>query len=252
MPSSEGNHMSPFQERLQNADLEKEFAYLRKPPLGKARLLHGAFKWFSWALFKLWCPLTVRGRGKLPSPPFMVCSNHSSHMDSTALMFASGLDFNQFGMVAAKDYFFENKKRKNSLPLLMNLIPTDRKSNRQTIVRLMAACREFLNPGGRAVIIYPEGTRSLDGEMAPLKKGAAMVATELGIPIVPAYVHGTYASLPKYGKFPKPRRICVHFGQVIDPSREAEGNSGSRLSYTEITNKLTARIIKLNNLHHGR
>ena len=88
--------------------------------------------------------------------------------------------------------------------------------------------------------------------MAPLKKGAAMVATELGIPIVPAYVHGTYASLPKYGKFPKPRRICVHFGQVIDPSREAEGNSGSRLSYTEITNKLTARIIKLNNLHQGR
>ena len=47
-------------------------------------------------------------------------------MDSAALMYASDLGFSQFGMVAAKDYFFENKKRKNSLPLLMNLIPADR------------------------------------------------------------------------------------------------------------------------------
>ncbi len=252
MPSSEGNRVSAFQELLRNADLEEEFAYLREPPSGKARLLHGVFELFGTALFNLWCPLTVHGRERLPSPPYMICSNHGSHMDSAALMYASGLDFNKFGMVAAKDYFFENKKRKNSLPLLMNLIPADRKSTRQTIARLMAACREFLRPGGRAIIIYPEGTRSMDGEMSPLKKGPAMIATELGLPIVPAYVHGTFDSLPKNGKIPKPRRINVHFGEAVDPARLAEDNEASRLIYTNVTNELTNRITKLHDHHHAR
>jgi 1-acyl-sn-glycerol-3-phosphate acyltransferase len=252
MPSSEGNRVSAFQELLRNADLEEEFAYLREPPRGKARLLHGVFELFGTALFNLWCPLTVHGRERLPSPPYMICSNHGSHMDSAALMYASGLDFNQFGMVAAKDYFFENKKRKNSLPLLMNLIPADRKSTRQTIARLMAACREFLRPGGRAIIIYPEGTRSMDGEMSPLKKGPAMIATELGLPIVPAYVHGTFDSLPKNGKIPKPRRINVHFGEAVNPARLAEDNEAGRLIYTNVTNELTNRITKLHDHHHAR
>ncbi len=251
MRSLEGNRVSAFQELLKNADLEEEFAYLRESPRGKARFLHGVFELFGTALFNLWCPLTVHGRERLPSPPYMICSNHSSHMDSAALMYASGLDFNQFGMVAAKDYFFENKKRKNSLPLLMNLIPADRKSNRQTIARLMAACREFLRPGNRAIIIYPEGTRSVNGEVAPLKKGPAMIATELGIPIVPAYLHGTFSSLPKNGKFPKPRRINVHFGESIDPSRIAEDDEASRLIYTDVTNELTTSITKLHDHHYA-
>lgn len=146
MPSLGGNRTSAFQELLKDADLGEEFAHLREPPRGSARLFHALFGLFGTTLFNLWCRLTTHGRENLPEPPFMVCSNHSSHMDSAALMYASGMGFNQFGMVAAKDYFFENEKRKNSLPLLMNLIPADRKSNRQTIARLMAACREFLHP----------------------------------------------------------------------------------------------------------
>ena len=102
----------------------------------------------------------------------------------------------------------------------MNLIPADRKSNRQSIARLMVACREFLQPGNRAIIIYPEeGTRSLDGEIRKFKKGPAMIATELNIPIVPAYVHGTHDSLPKSGSFPKARRVTVRFGEAVDPER---------------------------------
>ena len=97
--------MSAFQELLQNADLEEEFAYLREPPRGKARVFHGLFELFGTMLFNLWCPLSVHSRERLPSPPFMVCSNHGSHMDSAALMYASDLGFSQFGMVAAKDYF---------------------------------------------------------------------------------------------------------------------------------------------------
>ena len=252
MPSLGGNHTAAFQELLKDADLREEFAHLRESPRGRVRLFHALFGLFGTTLFNLWCRLTTHGRENLPEPPFMVCSNHSSHMDSAALMYASGMGFNRFGMVAAKDYFFENEKRKNSLPLLMNLIPADRKSNRQTIARLMAACREFLHPGDRAIIIYPEGTRSRNGEMAPLKKGPAMIASELNIPIVPAYMHGTFASLPKFGKFPKPRRINVYLGEPIHPQRLAKRDETSRLIYTELTNELAKCIRALYDQHHGR
>ncbi|MED5453515.1 MAG: lysophospholipid acyltransferase family protein [Verrucomicrobiota bacterium] len=252
MPNSEDNRTSAFQELLKDEELQKEFSFLRENPQGKAWLGHLGFRIFGFLLFNLWCPLRIRGRDKLPQAPFILCSNHSSHMDSAALMYAGGLGFNQFGMVAAKDYFFENKKRKNSLPLLMNLIPADRKSNRQTIARLMAACREFLQPGNRAIIIYPEGTRSLDGKISTFKKGPAMIATELNIPIVPAYVHGTYSSLPKSGSFPKPRRITVCFGKTIHPEKIAEHNSTNRLIYTEVTNALADRINALQEEYNGK
>ena len=78
------------------------------------------------------------------------------------------------------------------------------------------------------------------------------IATELGLPIVPAYVHGTFDSLPKNGKIPKPRRINVHFGEAVNPARLAEDNEAGRLIYTNVTNELTNRITKLHDHHHAR
>ena len=99
-------------------------------------------------------------------------------------------------------------------------IPVEREGRGRPDAPLKAA--QQLVDRELAIIIYPEGTRSLNGEMAPLKKGPAMIASELNIPIVPAYMHGTFASLPKFGKFPKPRRINVYFGEPIHPQRLAK------------------------------
>ncbi len=240
--------MSAFQDLLARTQLDGEFDYLRRLPSGKARLWHTAFEWFCKGLFGLYCPLRVQGRENLPPPPFLLCSNHCSHMDSTALMHATGMGFGSFGMVAAQDYFFDHAHRKNSLPMLMNLIPAERKSTRQTLARLMVACREFSRCGPRNIILYPEGTRSRTGEMSPLKKGVAMIAAELGLPIVPAYVRGTFQSLPKGVSFPRPARIRVHIGKPIDPGRFAanDDNTGmNRLIYTRITHELERRLHEL-------
>ncbi len=242
--------MSTFRELLDEATLDPDYAYLRETPRGKVAFWHKAFELFCLGLFNLYCPLKVTGREHLPSPPFILCSNHCSHMDSPALMYASGQGFNQFGMVAAKDYFFDHKKRSSLLPQLMNLIPADRRANRETIVRLMIACREFSRQGNRNIIIYPEGTRSQTGKLAPLKKGPAMIAHEIDLAIVPAYIDGTHRSYPKGGKILKPARVRVHFGEAINPtSFDAED---IKLVYTAITQEITKRIEQLRDRHcHG-
>ena len=241
--------MSTFKDMLQRAELDPEYAYLRCDPRGSTALWHKCFELFCRGLFNLWCPAKVVGRENLPSAPFIFCSNHCSHMDSAALMYAGGEDFDRYGMVAAKDYFFDNKSRNNFLSRLMNLIPADRSASRESIVKLMLACREFTGHRNRSLIIYPEGTRSTTGEISPMKKGAAMIASELNLPIVPVYISGTYWAYPKGGKFFKPTRIRIYIAEAIDPHRFAEEHGSGRSIYSAITTEMETRIRKLREIH---
>jgi long-chain acyl-CoA synthetase len=170
-------------------------------------------------------------------------------MDSAALMYAGGEDFDRYGMVAAKDYFFDNQKRNSFLSKLMNLIPADRGARRASIVKLMVACREFTRHENRSLIIYPEGTRSKTGEIAPMKKGPAMIAATLGLPIVPVYIKGTHHAYPKGGRIIKPARIRVCIGEPIDPNRFQEEHGSGKTIYTAITLEMENRIHKLKEIN---
>lgn len=239
--------MKTIQEALQNARLGPEYSYLLDPPSRPGRFIKKLFELFCKTVFISYCPLTVTGRENIPATSFIFCSNHSSHMDSGVLMGASGLPFRQFGMLAAKEYFFGHAVRRILLNLLMNLIPIDRKTNHVTLVESLAACREFVRNGNRNIIVYPEGTRSVSGKIGKFKKGPAMIATELGIPIVPAYIRGTYAAMPKGGRFIKPRRLHVCIGRPIDPGAYlGDAASGSHKHvYDRITEDLERSIHQL-------
>jgi 1-acyl-sn-glycerol-3-phosphate acyltransferase len=113
----------------------------------------------------------------------------------------------------------------------------------------MLACREFTGHRNRSLIIYPEGTRSTTGEISPMKKGAAMIAAELNLPIVPVYISGTYRAYPKGGKFFKPTRIRIYIAEAIDPHRFAEEHGSGRSIYSAITTEMETRIRKLREIH---
>ncbi len=215
----------------------------------RERALRAGFRGFCRVLFRLWCPLTVIHRERLPKPPFLLCSNHCSHMDSVVLMTGSGLPFNSCAMLAAKDYFFENKNRNGFLPLLMNLIPADRKASRHAIAEVLRACQQFIHAGDRCLIMYPEGTRSMTGELQPLKKGAAMIAVELGIPLVPVHIDGTFRALPKGVKLVRSTRIMMRVGAPIVPSdflakSRIDGQKDLQ-TYAKVTDELTLRLRQL-------
>ncbi|MCH8012842.1 MAG: 1-acyl-sn-glycerol-3-phosphate acyltransferase [Candidatus Marinimicrobia bacterium] len=234
--------MKTIREALQNTTLGPEYSYLLEQPSLLGRFIKKLFEIFCKVVFTFYCPVKVEGRENIPESSFILCSNHCSHMDSGVLMVASGLPFKNFGMMAAKEYFFDNKIRRISLNLLMHLIPIDRKTNHVTIVKSLAACRDFTKNGNRNIIIYPEGTRSITGKIGKFKKGLAMVATELGLPVVPVYINGTHDAYPKGNYFMKPKKIYATIGQPIYPNDYVKKNGGN--SNKQVYNSMIEEIEK--------
>jgi 1-acyl-sn-glycerol-3-phosphate acyltransferase len=173
------------------------------------------FEGFCRAFFRWYCPLQVEGRHYLPDEPFLLCSNHSSHADSAVLMTASGRSFRHFALVGASDYFFHSRRIRWSVSPLMNVIPIDRQPGPKSLATCLTTCRRFLQDAGGTLILYPEGTRSPDGKMQPFKSGVALFALELGVPVVPAYIDGTYRILPKGQSIPRSAPVTVRFGDAL-------------------------------------
>jgi len=138
------------------------------------------------------CGVRVRVRGleQLGPGPYIFAPNHQSHFDIAALL---GLLPGVTRFAAKREMFDE--------PILgavlrtMGMIPVDRDDPLSTIDRL----RQVTLDGG-SLVIFPEGTRSRDGQLLPFKKGPFVAAIGLGVPIVPVVCKGTTRIMPK-GKY---------------------------------------------------
>jgi len=193
------------------------------PAIGSAM-----FESFCRIFFACYCPLTVEGRQHLPEEPFLLCSNHTSHVDSAALMTATGRSFHNFALLGASDYFFHSRRVRWSVSPLMNVIPIERRPAPKSLAACIAICRRFLTQTGGGLILYPEGTRSPDGEMQAFKAGAGMLAIELGVPLVPAYIEGSHRILPKGHSVPRPGSLTVRFGRALSLATLSRGAESTR------------------------
>lgn len=181
------------------------------------------YELFCRAFFKWYCPLTVEGGHHLPDGPFLLCSNHTSHADSAVLMTASGRGFRSFALIGASDYFFRSRRLRWAVSPLMNVIPINRAPGAKSLSACLAMCRRFMQQTGGSFILYPEGSRSRDGNLQPFKSGAALFAIELGVPVVPAYIEGTHHILPKGHHLPNVGPVTVRFGEPVQLARLQPG-----------------------------
>jgi 1-acyl-sn-glycerol-3-phosphate acyltransferase len=182
-----------------------------------ASVTRPAFELFARTVFRVWCPLRVEGRENLPTPPFIICSNHSSHMDSVVLIAATGFPFDRFAMLAASDYFFRNAIIFAWFASMVRIIPLDRAPSPEGFHRTLALCRAFIDDRRHGLIFFPEGTRTRAGVMGPFRRGAALFAAELGLPVVPAHIEGTGDALPVGCFLPRPRPVHVRFSTPLYP-----------------------------------
>jgi len=155
--------------------------------------------------------LTVTGRWRR-SGGCVVVANHTSHAD-TAVLLAALPSTAQPVFGAAADYWFDVPVRRIVATSLIGVLPV-RRSGDGSYAALLAAARPALK-AGRTVVIYPEGTRSTNGEVGKFRSGAVRLARECGVPIVPVAVLGTGDVLPKGGRFsPAPMRVRI--GEPVD------------------------------------
>ncbi|MEO3977227.1 lysophospholipid acyltransferase family protein [Streptomyces sp. CAU 1734] len=146
-----------------------------------------------------WCVLTLTGgverRGRLPRGGCVVVANHSSHADTAALLAA--LDARHSPAIgAAADYWFASPWRSRICRRLAAGFPVRRTGGGMT--DLLAMAGELR--AGRAVVLFPEGTRGADGAVGSFHRGALVLAAEAGVPVVPVGIAGTNRLLPKHGR----------------------------------------------------
>ncbi len=176
------------------------------------------------------------GLENLPgSMPFLICPNHESFLDGPLLVsiLPRRVIYNMF-IHGYADYWENAFSRQ--LAKACNIVAIDPNVN---LVRAMQIAAVGLKHG-RALLIFPEGTRSIDGHVAEFKKGAAILAYELGVPIVPVGVRGTFEAWPRGGGF-RLHPVEFHFGKPIDP----RAFSQSQDPYKAITKRLHDEVIVL-------
>ena len=103
---------------------------------------------------------------------------------------------------------------------------------------------------GRAVILFPEGTRTRDGQLQPVRSGVGMIVIKSEAPVVPVRVWGTFEAYGRAVRFPKPVRVTVKYGEPLHFSElraEAKTCSKERLKeiYQQIANEIMAAIARM-------
>lgn len=159
--------------------------------------------------------LTVTGRWRVAGG-CVVVANHCSHAD-TAVLLAALPAGAQPVFAAAADYWFDVPVRRFVASSLIGVLPV-RRSGADTYAQLLAAARPALR-AGRTVVVYPEGTRSTDGEVKEFRSGALRLARDCGVPVVPVAVLGTAEVLPKGASFICHAPMRVRIGEPVDPNR---------------------------------
>ena len=206
------------------------------------------FYYYSKLVFTIYTPLRVFGRENIPDKSFVFCSNHNSHMDVAVLAVAAERSFNHFGMLAARDYWFDSWIKRISVNTVMNLIPVDRGSSEDRKLSTqdtLSLCNSFMDYDQRNLILFPEGTRGSPGEVLPFKKGAASFSVKLNKPILPAVIHGSHKIWPR-GKifFSWPTKIHVYILDPIYPESFLERENPSEDEVSEAVEKITLELEK--------
>lgn len=158
----------------------------------------------------------IRGKDNLPlHRPCILAANHNSHLDTLILMSLYPLDkLKTIRPVAAADYFLKNKWMAWFSLKVLGIIPLDRVNTMDRCERLMGV--ESALKAGDSIILFPEGSRAENGEMAPFKSGIAHLAKDFPhIPVIPIYMHGTGKVLPKGEKLLVPFGMDVSIGKPI-------------------------------------
>ncbi len=155
----------------------------------------------SFWLFLLFWSLRVRGRSNIPANgPVLLMSNHQSFFDPVLIGVASP----RYNSPLARKTLFANRWFAALIGSL-NALPIDREgSGKEGLQAVLTALRD-----GRAVLMFPEGYRTNDGQLQSLQAGIALLVRRSGVPVVPIGIAGAHAAWPRRQWLPLPAPLIL-------------------------------------------
>lgn len=203
-------------------------------PRGRvARATRIALQAATFALLRRFMPSTVIGVEHLEAieGPVLLVANHTSHLDSVVLLSVLPAQLRRrVAVAAAADYFFARPLLGSSVALLLNAFPF----SRTTAIRpTLEHCAALLDSTW-SILLYPEGTRTMTGEIGEFKGGIGLLAVELDVPVVPIYLDGLRSILPKGRALPRPGPVSITIGRPV----HVEGSS----SYEDVALRLERAV----------
>ncbi len=169
-----------------------------------------------YTFFKLYNSLEVIGIQNIPQGPCIFAPNHASYLDGFVLACALPKEHATNTFFLGEEAYFRGKLR-GSFAKLAHVITINLNKDLKGSMQKAA----YVLKMGKKLVIFPEGARTRDGNLLPFKKGFSILSKELGIPIVPVAILGTYESMSIRDKFPKPAKIKVMFLEAIYPNTKS-------------------------------
>jgi long-chain acyl-CoA synthetase len=216
---------------------DAETAKVELPPLVQQlgrRGLSLAQRWFYHDVLKP----EFKGQANIPAHlHFLVVANHASHLDMGLVKMALGESGKNLVALAAADYFFDNKIKRTFFENFTNLVPMERKGS----LRKSLQWAFHLLEQGYNVLIFPEGTRSRQGNIQPFQRGLGHLVLRAKVGVLPMYL-STHEALPPGSWYPQTRDVSATVGGFL--SYETLARAASGLPKSDAEKVVTALVQK--------
>ncbi len=192
------------------------------------QLLYRIQRFIIRTLLRSYIRLIVKGNENVPANgSVIIAANHCSYLDPPLI----GLGLPRQVTYLAKEELF-------SIPLLgwwLRSIGSYPVARGKGDIRVIKTALRLLKED-KTILIFPEGTRSSDGNLQPLEKGLAWLALKAGVSVLPVYTSDTFRLYPRSARFPKPGVVRFLVGKPILPVLDKETD------FAEQVNCFTAQI----------
>jgi long-chain acyl-CoA synthetase len=177
-------------------------------------------------LFRHYIPLEIEGTLERIEPPVIFAPNHTSNLDTLAILAALPRSWRRtLAPAVSQDYFLPYLEGTGPiggrLSLGVQFLLAVTGVNVFPLPQATRGVRDALHfagelvDSGYSILIFPEGRRTSDGSMHAFRPGVGLMAVRLRIPVVPVHLRGLYEVLPVHESWPKPGPARVRFGAPL-------------------------------------
>jgi 1-acyl-sn-glycerol-3-phosphate acyltransferase len=199
------------------------------------------YYWVCYHLIKLLARIFFRLRvvhreRMINHGPVILAANHQSFLDPPLA-----------GSVSDRGIYFLARRSLLNGPILgwllpkLNVVPVDSEGGKdrtalKALIRILRA--------GEGTLVFPEGQRTLDGNLQPAQPGLGLVIAKTLAPVVPMRIFGAYEAWPVHEKWPRPRRVTIVVGEPIRFTRE-DVEAGGKEVYQALSQRVMDAIAAL-------